>query len=97
MGSGQSVDDGARLAAVRRLALLDSESEEAFDRLTRLAARLLDAPVALVSPVDRDRQFFKSCLCLPAPWAAGRETPLSHSFCRHAVESGPPLLTADAR
>ncbi|MDF1501355.1 GAF domain-containing sensor histidine kinase [Roseisolibacter sp. H3M3-2] len=90
------LEDPARLDALRRTALLDSPAEEAFDRFTRLAARLLRAPVALVSLVDADRQFFKSQVGLPDPVAESRETPLSHSFCRHAVERGAPLVVADA-
>ena len=54
-------------------------------------------PVALVSLVDADRQFFKSCLGLPEPWASARETPLSHSFCQHAVARREPLVVDDAR
>ncbi|MEX2583054.1 MAG: PAS domain S-box protein [Gemmatimonadota bacterium] len=86
-----------RLAALETTALLDSAAEESFDRLTSLAARLLDAPMALVSLVDADRQFFKSCFGLSEPWGRERETPLSHSFCQHAVHSGEPLLISDAR
>ena len=86
-----------RLAALRATALLDSPPEERFDRLTRLAARVLDAPIALVSLVDDERQFFKSCVGLPEPLASLRQTPLSHSFCKQAVVSGQPLLVNDAR
>src|SRR3954470_11562780 len=92
-----TVRDPARLAALRRTGLLDSEPSPEFDRLTRLASRVLDAPVALVSLVDEDRQFFKSCLGVPEPWASDRETPLSHSFCQHAVASRVPLVVDDAR
>jgi signal transduction histidine kinase len=92
-----SVADPARLAALHATALLDTPAEAAFDRLTRLASRLLRAPVALVSLVDADRQFFKSCVGLPEPWASARQTPLSHSFCQHAVELRAPLVIADAR
>ncbi|MBV9772553.1 MAG: sensor domain-containing phosphodiesterase, partial [Gemmatimonadetes bacterium] len=56
------VRDPSRLAALRRLALVDTPAEESFDRLARLAARLLEAPVALVTLVEEDRQFFKSCV-----------------------------------
>ncbi len=87
----------ARLAAVRRTALLDTPPEEAFDRLTRLAARLLGTPVALISLVEEDRQFFKSATGLPEPLATSRATPLSYSFCRHVVESGDRLVVEDAR
>src|SRR5262249_41355160 len=86
-----------RLKALRKLALLDSPADPAFDRLTRLAANILKAPIVLVSLVDEDRQFFKSTTGLAEPWATLRETPLSHSFCQHAVDSGAPLIIDDAR
>jgi signal transduction histidine kinase len=85
------------MAALRATALLDSEPEEGFDRLTRLASSVLRVPVALVSLVDEDRQFFKSCIGLPEPWSSRRGTPLSHSFCQHAVASAEPLTIEDAR
>jgi hypothetical protein len=88
---GSALRDEARLAALWRTGLLDTPPEEVFDRLTRLTRRMLDAPVALVSLVEADRQFFKSALGLPEPWATRRETPLSHSFCQHVVATGAPL------
>jgi signal transduction histidine kinase len=91
------LSDPGRLAALRATALLDSEPEEGFDRLTRLATRVLDVPVALVSLVDEDRQFFKACIGLAEPWSSERGTPLTHSFCQHAVESAEPLTIEDAR
>ncbi len=89
--------DPERVAALRQTALLDTPPDEAFDRLARLAARLLSAPVALVSLVDEDRQFFKSCIGLGEPWSTLRETPLSHSFCQHAVAARAPFVVEDAR
>ncbi len=89
--------DTGRLTALRRLGLLDATADEAFDRLTRLATRLLHAPVSLVSLVEGDRQVFKSCVGLPEPWTSRRETPLTHSFCQHVVASGDPLIIEDAR
>lgn len=89
--------DPARLFALDRLDLLDSPPEPAYDRLTRLAARLLDAPVSLISLVDRDRQFFKSQVGLADPWASARQTPLSHSFCQYVVSEQRPLVVTDAR
>jgi GAF domain-containing protein len=87
-----------RLAELQRTALLDTPPEEPFDRLTRLATRLCKTPVALVSLVDTDRQFFKSAQGLPEPWRSRRETPLSHSFCKHAVaRPAEPLVVRDAR
>jgi PAS domain S-box-containing protein len=91
------LDDVHRLQALRDSGLLDTPVEEEFDRITRLATRILGVPVALVSLVDRDRQFFKSCIGLPEPWATRRETPLSHSFCQHTVTTGAELVITDAR
>jgi diguanylate cyclase (GGDEF)-like protein len=93
----ETIPDGARLAALEDLGILDTEPEEAFDRFTRLAADLLHAPVSLVSLVDRDRQFFKSQAGLPAPWSEARQTPLSHSLCQYAVAAKRPLVISDAR
>jgi GAF domain-containing protein len=86
-----------RLAALGRTGLLDSPAEEPFERLTRLATRLLKTPVALVSLVDCDRQFFKSAVGLPEPWQSRRQTPLSHSFCKHVVALHEPVVIPDAR
>jgi len=87
----------ARLSALQRLGLMDTPPEAAFDRLTRVACRVLRAPVGLVSLVDQNRQFFKSCVGLPEPFQSKRETPVSHSFCQHVVATGKPLVVEDAR
>jgi signal transduction histidine kinase len=92
-----SVQNPARLAALHATDLLDSPPEPAFDRLTRLATAVLHVPIALVSLVDEDRQFFKSCIGVAEPWASLRETPLSHSFCQHAVAAKQPLIIDDTR
>ena len=89
-----ATNDPRRLFAVELLGRSDSPGEASFDRFTRLAARLLNAPVALVTLLDADRQYIKSCVGLHG--AAGSATPVSYSFCRHAVESGGPLLVQDA-
>jgi PAS domain S-box-containing protein len=89
--------DPDRLAALRSTNLLDSGTEEAFDRLTRLASKFLRAPVSLVTLVAEDRQFFKSAVGLPEPWASRREMPLEYSYCRHALASAEPLRIEDAR
>lgn len=73
-------NEGARIAALRSLNLLDTSPEERFDRLTRLAKRLFGVPIALVSLVDVDRQWFKSCIGLDAS-----ETSRDISFCGHAI------------
>jgi formate hydrogenlyase transcriptional activator len=93
----EQLQNAARLEVLRHTSLLDSPPEEAFDRLTRLARSILRVPAAYVSLVDGERQFFKSAVGLPEPWASLRQTPLSHSFCKHTVASGEPLLVSDAR
>jgi two-component system sensor histidine kinase/response regulator len=84
--------DPARLEALTRSGLMDSEPEEVFDRLTRLTTKLLGAPVATMTLVDGARQYFKS-----AVGTAVNQTPLSHSFCQHVVTGGAPLVVTDAR
>ena len=92
-----AANDPARLDALRATGLLDSDVAPEFDRLARLASHVLIAPVALVSLVDADRQFCKACLGMPEPWASRRGSPLTHSFCQHAVASREPLVVYDAR
>ncbi len=77
--------------------LPDSPPDEGFDRLTRLAARLLGAPSAMITFLRDDHAFFQSAVGLPEPWATRRRAPLSLSFCRHIVTSGAPLVVDDAR
>jgi PAS domain S-box-containing protein len=93
----QEIMDNKRLEALRSLCLLDTPADPAFDRLTRLASKILKAPVSLVSLVDADYQYFKSMVGLPEPYASQRQTPLSHSFCQHVITSGEPLVITDAR
>lgn len=92
----QRLDDPLRLGAITASGLMDSPPEEAFDRLTRIAARLLGVPTTLVSVVDDRRQFFKSAQGLDGKLAVERGTPLSHSFCQHVVTGGE-LVVNDAR
>ncbi|WP_203831477.1 PAS domain S-box protein [Actinoplanes palleronii] len=91
------VDSPGRVAAVRATGLLDAGEAPGLRRLTRLAARLLGAPTALVSLVLDDRQVFASQIGLPQPWADLGQTPLSHSFCQHVVNGDQPLVVSDAR
>jgi PAS domain S-box-containing protein len=78
------VTDEQRLAALRQYAVLDTPPEQAFDDITRLTAAFCDAPIALVSFVDRGRQWFKSEVGLGA-----RETPIDVSVCAHALAGDP--------
>jgi formate hydrogenlyase transcriptional activator len=93
----ETIGDQTRLEALRRTALLDSRPEEVFDRLTRVATAVLRVPVALVTLLDSDRHFFKSQCGLTEPLATARETPLTHSFCKHAVGSREPFIVPDVR
>ncbi len=90
-----AVADPQRLATLRRLVLLDSGASETFDRLARLAARTLRAPVGLLTLVDADRQYFKAAFGLPEPLASTRETPLAYSICQYAIALGAPLVVCD--
>jgi signal transduction histidine kinase/CheY-like chemotaxis protein len=92
-----NLHDPERLQILTRTALLDSAPEESFDRLARLAARLLNAPIALVSLVDGTRQFFKSHVGLVGRVAIADLAPLTHSFCKHVVMTSEPLIVDDAR
>ncbi|RVT50474.1 bifunctional diguanylate cyclase/phosphodiesterase [Rubrivivax albus] len=74
-------DEAQRLAALQATELLDTAEEQSFDDLTALAAEILDVPIALVSLVDEQRQWFKSHHGLPA-----RETPREWAFCAHAIQ-----------
>lgn len=82
----------ARLAALHALRVLDTGAEERFDRLTRLARRLFDVPIAVVSLVDRDRQWFKSRMGLSVS-----ETPRDISFCADAILGNGLFVVEDAR
>ncbi len=83
-------DEERRLASLRALRILDTGPEDRFDRITRLASALLDAPIALVSLVDQDRQWFKSCHGLDV-----RETSRDAAFCAHVVHDREPMVVAD--
>lgn len=85
-------DEEERLQALHGLGLLDTPAEERFDRITRLARKVLGTRTALISLVDRDRQWFKSAQGLFAT-----ETPRDVSFCGHAVLDSKPLVVRDAR
>ncbi len=80
-----------RLRALQNLEVLDTLPEEAIDRITRLAARIIDVPIALVSLVDRDRQWFKSKVGLDAP-----ETARDLAFCAHAIMGDDVMVVPDA-
>src|SRR5918994_1281753 len=90
------LDSPDRLAAVARLGLLGTPQEEAFDRLTRLAARVLGVRGVLVTVTTAEVQFCKSSVGLSEPWATSG-LPLTYGLCPYTVASGEPLLVTDAR
>jgi PAS domain S-box-containing protein len=83
-------DEVHRLAALRALGLLDTPREERFDRITRLLARTLGVPIALINLVDDDRQWGKACFGL-----AGSDAPRAASFCAHTILTDQALVVAD--
>ncbi|MFJ4346612.1 diguanylate cyclase domain-containing protein [Pseudomonas sp. NPDC089401] len=85
------LNEAARLCFLESLNILDTPAEETFDRLTRLASVLLDVPMALVSLVDMNRQWFKSRQGLDAT-----ETPRDMAFCAHALFAEDILVIPDA-
>lgn len=84
-------DEETRLKTLRSLNILDTLPEERFDRLTRMAKYMFDVPIALVSLVDENRQWFKSRLGLHS-----RETPRDISFCGHAILGEEIFIIPDA-
>jgi len=84
-----------RLAELMNLHLLDGEPERVFDRVTAKLAKLFQVPIALITFVDRDRQWFKSQVGLPEDLARERCTPRSVSICGHMVAKNDTLVVED--
>ena len=89
--SDTALNEETRLHYLRSLKILDTPPEERFDRLTRLAKRLFNVPVAMVSLVDENRQWFKSSVGMDVT-----ETPRESSFCAQAIKGDDILLVTDA-
>jgi GAF domain-containing protein len=84
-------NENERLAALHETGLLDTQTSEDFDRITRIARRLFNVQSALVSLVAEDRQWFKSRVGLDA-----RETPREVSFCGHTILGQDVMVVEDA-
>lgn len=84
--------ESARVAALDRYAILDTEPEQTFDDLVVLAAYVCKAPIAMLSLVDDHRQWFKSKVGVEI-----RETPRERSFCAHAIQQQDLFIVPDTR
>ncbi|MCF5933123.1 GAF domain-containing protein, partial [Xanthomonas perforans] len=84
--------EALRLQALRSYGILDTPREAAFEDITRLASIICQTPIALISLVDADRQWFKSELGM-----GERETPLFKSMCAHALLDNDVLVVPDTR
>ncbi|MFN8514532.1 MAG: PAS domain-containing protein [Thermomicrobiales bacterium] len=84
-------NEAARLAALRALGILDTPPDERFERITRVARRILGVPITLIGLIDDERQWFKSCQGLDSS-----ETPRGLTFCAYALNGDGPLLVPDA-
>ena len=82
--------EGQRIAELHRLEILDTDPEDRFDRLTRMAAQAFGTPISLVSLMDNDRQWFKSCFGV-----AMDETPRELAFCAHTILEDDLLIVPD--
>ncbi len=91
MSSPFDADEADRLSVLESYDLLDTPADEAFDRITRLASHILETPIALVSLVDGERQWFKSRQGLDA-----QETPREMAFCHHAILGDDVTVIPDA-
>ena len=91
VAAGFPLNERQRLEALRSFEILDTQADEAFDRFTRIAAKILGTPIALVSLVDEARQWFKSAHGIDAA-----ETPRDWAFCAYAIQDDKILVVDDA-
>lgn len=87
--------EAERMAELHRLDVLDAEPEPAFDRATQRLAHAFNAPIALVTLVDAERQFWMAATGLPTQWTGAREAPRNTSICGHVVAANDMLVVED--
>jgi len=93
MIAGNLTDEGERLLNLRSFGILDTFSETDYDDITKMASVICEAPIALISFVDHDRQWFKSARGLSVS-----QTAREHSFCSHAIQTiQHPFIVEDSR
>ena len=90
MTTGWQIDDAARLKTLHDFGILDTPKEKAFDQMAAAAAAICDAPIALISLLDRDRQWFKA-----HHGTELTDTPIEIALCRHVFEAGKPIIITD--
>jgi GAF domain-containing protein len=90
MAAAKPVHDQERIAALQKYAILDTEPEQAFDDLTLLASFVCKTPIALISLIDEDRQWFKSKVGMTA-----RESPRDIAFCSVAIQQSDVMVVPD--
>ena len=86
------MNEGARLAALHRLELLGTPAEPAFDRITQLARTLFQVPIALVSLIDEDQQWFKAKCGIDVA-----RTPRDQAFCHYTILHDSVFVVPDAK
>jgi anti-sigma regulatory factor (Ser/Thr protein kinase) len=90
--SGMATSEAARLETLRKYRILDTKPEQAFDDLTLLASQIFKVPIALITLIDEDRQWFKSRVGISVT-----ETHRSVAFCAHAIQQPGLFVVPDAR
>lgn len=91
MKTPPTADEAARLEALRAYHILDTGAEQIYDDVTMLVCHICQVPIATISLVDKDRQWFKSKIGINQ-----NETPRDVSFCTHAILQSEPLIVTDA-
>jgi diguanylate cyclase (GGDEF)-like protein len=84
-------DESGRIAALNRYGILDTPRETIFDRIAGLVQKAFDVPIAAISLIDNNRQWFKSCIGLDVD-----ETSRELSFCAHTIQAADPMFVSDA-